>query len=256
MGSFLAWGFDRLLGLPPAAAPDVERRKDLRIPLPDGVITLADWYRPSGSGTTADAGRAGAHALRPPDDPGQAARLGAGPARPAGRGAERARHVRVGRRVTGRCTRNATTAWRPWPGCATSRGATAGSPPQVRATSATPSGLSARTSTSRWRRCASRSPRRTFPRTFYPDGNISLYSLLSWSSLIGTQEDGSPLSRMLGARVREQQDRGGHARSAAARRGPGRDRQAGAVLAGGHRARRARRRLLEAGQPPPAGRRS
>ena len=53
MGSFLAWGFDRLLGLPPAAASDVRRRKDLRIPLPDGVITLADWYRPADTGTQA-----------------------------------------------------------------------------------------------------------------------------------------------------------------------------------------------------------
>jgi hypothetical protein len=205
MGSFLAWGFDRLLGLPPAAAPDVERRKDLRIPLPDGVITLADWYRPSGSGTAAMP----VVLVRTPY--GHQTILG----RLLGSVLARRGLQIVVQSVRGtfgsggeywpmhqeRDDGVATVAWlRDQPWC-DGRIATAG-----------PSYLGH----TQWAigpyldeplaaMCLSVTTS-DFPRTFYPDGNISLYSLLSWSSLIGTQEDATPLSRLLGGRKREQRN--------------------------------------------------
>jgi uncharacterized protein len=39
---------DRVLRLPPAVAPNPVVRRDIAIPMPDGVTLLADWYRPSG----------------------------------------------------------------------------------------------------------------------------------------------------------------------------------------------------------------
>ena len=203
MGSFLAWGFDRLLGLPPAAASDVRRRKDLRIPLPDGVITLADWYRPADTGTQAM--------------PVVLVRTPYGHQTVLGRllGSVLARR---GLQVVVQSVRGtfgsggeywpmhqerddgvATVAWlREQPWC-DGRIATAGpsylghtqwaigpyldEPLEAMCLSVTTS---------------------DFPRTFYPDGNISLYSLLSWSALIGTQEDGTALSRLLGRRKLEQ----------------------------------------------------
>ena len=199
MGSFLAWGFDRMLGLPPAAAPDVERRKDLRIPLPDGVITLADWYRPSDSG--------------PEAMPVVLVRTPYGHQTVLGRllGSVLARR---GLQVVIQSVRGtfgsggeywpmhqerddgvATVAWlREQPWC-DGRIATAG-----------PSYLGH----TQWAigpyldvpleaMCVSVTTS-DFPRTFYPDGSISLYSLLSWSALIGTQEDGTPLRRLLSER--------------------------------------------------------
>ncbi|HEY4455936.1 MAG TPA: CocE/NonD family hydrolase [Pseudonocardiaceae bacterium] len=205
MTSFLAWGFDRLLGLPPAAARDVRRRKDLRIPMPDGVITLADWYRPSGSDPT--------------PMPVVLVRTPYGHQTLLGRllGSVLARR---GLQVVIQSVRGtfgsggeywpmhqerddgvATVAWlRDQPWC-DGRIATAGpsylghtqwaigpyldEPLEAMCVSVTTS---------------------DFPRTFYPDGNISLYSLLSWSSLIGTQEDGTPLSNILGRRKQEQRN--------------------------------------------------
>ncbi|TMR28942.1 CocE/NonD family hydrolase [Nonomuraea zeae] len=41
--------FDRYLGLPEPTTPDVEVTRDLRVPMPDGVVLLADRYRPRGS---------------------------------------------------------------------------------------------------------------------------------------------------------------------------------------------------------------
>ncbi|GAA4968116.1 putative CocE/NonD family hydrolase [Nonomuraea thailandensis] len=41
--------FDRLLGLPEATTPDLEIARDLRVPMPDGVVLRADRYRPRGS---------------------------------------------------------------------------------------------------------------------------------------------------------------------------------------------------------------
>jgi predicted acyl esterase len=40
---------DRAIGLPPAAVPYVVRR-DVAVPMPDGVVLLADHYRPAGAG--------------------------------------------------------------------------------------------------------------------------------------------------------------------------------------------------------------
>jgi hypothetical protein len=210
MGSFLAWGFDRLLGLPPAAAPDVQRRKDLRIPLPDGVITLADWYRPSGTGPTGN-DRAAMPVVLVRTPYGHQTILG----RLLGSVLARRGLQVVIQSVRGtfgsggeywpmhqeRDDGVATVAWlRDQPWC-DGRIATAG-----------PSYLGH----TQWAigpyldeplaaMCVSVTTS-DFPRTFYPDGNISLYSLLSWSSLIGTQEDGTPLSRMLGQRKQERRN--------------------------------------------------
>jgi hypothetical protein len=196
MGSFLGRAFDRVLGLPPAAAPDIERRKDLRIPLPDGVITLADWYRPSGSGTAAMP----VVLVRTPY--GHQTIL----ARMFGSVLARRGLQVVVQSVRGtfgsggeywpmhqeRDDGVATVAWlREQPWC-DGRIATAG-----------PSYLGH----TQWAigpylddplvaMCVSVTTS-DFPRTFYPDGSISLYSLLSWSALIGTQEDGPPLRRLL-----------------------------------------------------------
>nr|WP_311132429.1 CocE/NonD family hydrolase [Nonomuraea gerenzanensis] len=41
--------FDRLLGLPEATTPDIELARDLPVPMPDGVVLRADRYRPRGS---------------------------------------------------------------------------------------------------------------------------------------------------------------------------------------------------------------
>ncbi|MFI6734233.1 CocE/NonD family hydrolase [Nonomuraea sp. NPDC050451] len=41
---------DRFLGLPEATTPDIEITHDLSIPMPDGVVLLADRYRPRGAG--------------------------------------------------------------------------------------------------------------------------------------------------------------------------------------------------------------
>ncbi|NRQ35646.1 CocE/NonD family hydrolase [Nonomuraea sp. NN258] len=41
---------DRFLGLPEAGAPDLAVTRDLRIPMPDGVVLTADRYRPRGAG--------------------------------------------------------------------------------------------------------------------------------------------------------------------------------------------------------------
>jgi putative CocE/NonD family hydrolase len=48
--SVLSRLFDRLLGLPEATTPDIEVHRDLRVPMPDGVTLLADRYRPRGPG--------------------------------------------------------------------------------------------------------------------------------------------------------------------------------------------------------------
>ncbi|TYB47282.1 CocE/NonD family hydrolase [Nonomuraea sp. PA05] len=42
--------FDQLLGLPEATTPDIEITRDLPVPMPDGVVLRADRYRPRGSG--------------------------------------------------------------------------------------------------------------------------------------------------------------------------------------------------------------
>ncbi|MCA2221102.1 CocE/NonD family hydrolase [Nonomuraea aurantiaca] len=42
--------FDRYLGLPEAVVHDVAVARDLRVPMPDGVVLLADRYRPRGAG--------------------------------------------------------------------------------------------------------------------------------------------------------------------------------------------------------------
>ncbi|WP_431926759.1 CocE/NonD family hydrolase [Nonomuraea jabiensis] len=42
---------DRFLGLPEATTPDIEVTHDLRVPMPDGVVLLADRYRPRGAGS-------------------------------------------------------------------------------------------------------------------------------------------------------------------------------------------------------------
>lgn len=203
MGSVLAWGLDRLLGMPRAASPDVVRRKDLRIPLPDGVITLADWYRPGDTGTSA----LPVVLIRTPY--GHQTILG----RMFGSVLARRGLQVVVQSVRGtfgsggefwpmhqeRDDGVATVAWlREQPWC-DGKVATAG--PSYLGHTQWATGpyldeplvamcLSVTTS--------------DFPRTFYPDGNVSLYSLLSWSSLIGTQEDGTPLSRLLGRRRLEQ----------------------------------------------------
>ncbi|HEY4019125.1 MAG TPA: CocE/NonD family hydrolase [Pseudonocardiaceae bacterium] len=202
MGGFLAWGFDRLLGLPPAAAPDVRRHQDLRIPLSDGVITLADWYRPN-----SDAQPMPVVLVRTPY--GHRTLLG----RLLGSVLARRGLQVVVQSVRGtfgsggeywpmhqeRDDGLATVAWlREQPWC-DGRIATAG-----------PSYLGL----TQWSvgpyldepleaMCVSVTTS-DFPRTFYPDGSLSLYSLLNWSAMIGTQEDGTPLSRLFGRRRREE----------------------------------------------------
>ncbi|MEU7830426.1 CocE/NonD family hydrolase [Nonomuraea sp. NPDC049129] len=42
--------FDRFLGLPEAVVDDVAVTRDLRVSMPDGVVLLADRYRPRGAG--------------------------------------------------------------------------------------------------------------------------------------------------------------------------------------------------------------
>lgn len=49
MGSVLEWIIDRVLRLPPASVAKPVVRRDLTIPMPDGVTLLADWYRPPGT---------------------------------------------------------------------------------------------------------------------------------------------------------------------------------------------------------------
>lgn len=46
------WGrlVDRFLGLPESASPHGETVHDLRVPMPDGVVLVADLYRPRGAG--------------------------------------------------------------------------------------------------------------------------------------------------------------------------------------------------------------
>ncbi|WP_433465094.1 CocE/NonD family hydrolase [Spirillospora sp. CA-128828] len=41
---------DRLLGLPESPSPHAEVVRDLRVPMPDGVVLVADLYRPRGAG--------------------------------------------------------------------------------------------------------------------------------------------------------------------------------------------------------------
>ncbi|GAA3609873.1 CocE/NonD family hydrolase [Nonomuraea rosea] len=48
--SVLSRLFDRYLGLPEPTTPDLDVTRDLRVPMPDGVVLLADRYRPRGSG--------------------------------------------------------------------------------------------------------------------------------------------------------------------------------------------------------------
>ncbi|MEO3871741.1 CocE/NonD family hydrolase [Nonomuraea sp. B12E4] len=48
--SVLSWLFDRFLGLPKATTPAVEVTRDLSVPMPDGVVLVADRYRPRGAG--------------------------------------------------------------------------------------------------------------------------------------------------------------------------------------------------------------
>ncbi|HEV3357087.1 MAG TPA: CocE/NonD family hydrolase [Pseudonocardiaceae bacterium] len=203
MGAFLGWAFDRVLGLPPAAAPQVQRRDDLRIPLADGVITVADWYRP------ADAGRDAMPVVLIRTPYGHQTFLG----RILGSVLARRGLQVVVQSVRGtfgsggefwpmhqeRDDGLATVAWlREQPWC-DGRIATAG-----------PSYLGL----TQWAvgpyldepleaMCVSVTTS-DFPRTFYPDGSLSLYSLLSWSSLIGTQEDGTTLQRLLGRAKQEQ----------------------------------------------------
>lgn len=42
--------FDRFFDLPEATTPDIEIVRDLAVPMPDGVVLLADRYRPRGAG--------------------------------------------------------------------------------------------------------------------------------------------------------------------------------------------------------------
>jgi putative CocE/NonD family hydrolase len=200
---FLGWAFDRVLGLPPAAAPRVQRRQDLRIPLADGVITLADWYRP------ADAGRSAMPVVLIRTPYGHQTVLG----RMLGSVLARRGLQVVVQSVRGtfgsggeywpmhqeRDDGLATVAWlRDQPWC------------DRRIAMAGPSYLGL----TQWAvgpyldepleaMCVSVTTS-DFPRTFYPDGSLSLYSLLSWSSLIGTQEDGTPLRRLLTERRQAQ----------------------------------------------------
>src|SRR4051794_26960715 len=51
VGSRVAGGaLGRVLRLPPATTPDVEVRRGLEVPMPDGVTLVADLHRPSGAG--------------------------------------------------------------------------------------------------------------------------------------------------------------------------------------------------------------
>jgi len=201
MGSFLGRVVDRVLGLPPSAEPDIERR-DLRIPLQDGVLTLADRYRPGSSGTT--------------PLPVVLVRTPYGHQTTLGRllGSVLARR---GLQVVVQSVRGtfgsggefwpmhqeredglATAAWlRAQPWC-DGRLATAGpsylgytqwalgpyldQPLEAMCLAVTTS---------------------DFPRTFYPDGSLSLFSLLSWSALIGTQENGGVVHRLLRQRQQD-----------------------------------------------------
>lgn len=45
-----AWAWERALQLPKATTPDLEVRRGIRVPMPDGVTLLADLYRPRGAG--------------------------------------------------------------------------------------------------------------------------------------------------------------------------------------------------------------
>ncbi|HEX3783546.1 MAG TPA: CocE/NonD family hydrolase [Pseudonocardiaceae bacterium] len=201
MGSFLGWAFDRVLGLPPSPEPDFQRHRDLRIPLQDGVTTLADWYRPGHSGTTP----LPVVLVRTPY--GHRTLLG----RALGSVLARRGLQVVVQSVRGtfgsggefwpmhqeREDGLATAAWlREQPWC-DGRLATAGpsylgytqwalgpyldQPLEAMCLSVTTS---------------------DFPRTFYPDGSLSLYSLLSWSAQIGTQEN-PVLSRLRNRRQQE-----------------------------------------------------
>jgi len=42
--------FERAMKLPPAANREVQVERDLRIPMPDGAVLLADRYLPRGDG--------------------------------------------------------------------------------------------------------------------------------------------------------------------------------------------------------------
>ncbi|MGW0804882.1 CocE/NonD family hydrolase [Nonomuraea sp. NPDC002799] len=48
--SVLSRLFDRILGLPEATTPDLDVTRDLRVPMPDGVVLRADRYRPRSVG--------------------------------------------------------------------------------------------------------------------------------------------------------------------------------------------------------------
>jgi putative CocE/NonD family hydrolase len=186
---------DRLLGLAPADSPRVVVRRDIRIPMPDGVELLADHYRPAGAGS--------------PPWPAVLIRTPYGHRTPLGRlfGSVLARR---GLQVVVQSVRGtfgsggefwpfhseqedglATAAWlREQPWC-DGRLATAG-----------PSYLGY----TQWALGPYLDPpleamclsvtRSDFAGTFYPGGSVSLQDLLSWSALIGRQE-GRRLGGML-----------------------------------------------------------
>ena len=49
MGRLTERPVDRLFGLPEVSSPDVQLRRDLPVPMPDGVTLIADLYRPRGT---------------------------------------------------------------------------------------------------------------------------------------------------------------------------------------------------------------
>lgn len=191
--------FDRLLDLPEATTPDVEVHHDLRVPMPDGVVLRADRYRPRGAGPL----------------PVVLIRTPYGRRRIAARVSARVLSRR-GMQVVVQDTRGtfgsggvfsafhqerddglATAGWlRAQPWC-DGRLATAGGsylgftqwavgpyldPPLEAMCLSITAG--------------------EFASTFYPGGVLALHNLLTWSALIGTQEE-SPLGGLLPSPRRE-----------------------------------------------------
>ena len=112
---------DRALGLPSAAAPYV-LRPDVAVAMPDGVVLLGDHYRPAGD----DRPLPVVLIRSPYGRAGLAGTLFAAPL--ARRGFQvfiqstRGRSARAA--SSARSPASGRTAWPPWRGCATSRGAT------------------------------------------------------------------------------------------------------------------------------------
>ena len=174
-------------GLPRAETLDVVCRRDLRAPMDDGVVLLADRWVAREAADRATAHRARALALRAAAVRGAALRTAAGRAGPAGGHPERARHVRLRRRRSAPST-SAPTGWPRCAGCARSRGTPGRSGRSAPATWASSSGRSPTEPATTWRRCRSTSPPRSSTPRPTPASSLSLETLASWLVIVAMQE--------------------------------------------------------------------